>query len=174
MHCQGDMEKADMVDGKILSTCLTEALAWLWFTRFLCSGRYKRECLLDAASWGEPKQDVRVSGALLQIQRPAHSAWYTCSTIHTHTLNKPKQIIAMGKSWYSLVIVCVLRVQLALFWFPTPHPLFQMVTLMKMQSITCVTVSPVTNFEVMRPITREESLPETTPCRSAGVALRSG
>lgn len=26
MHCQGDMEKADMVDGKILSSCLTEAL----------------------------------------------------------------------------------------------------------------------------------------------------
>lgn len=78
-RCQGDMEKADMVDGKNATAFLFRRLIdsfgicpCCFDGVAVCSRpRNQRERVLDAPSRGQPQQDVRVPGTVLALQGPA-------------------------------------------------------------------------------------------------------
>lgn len=78
-RCQGDMEKADMVDGTkwnlpLFVLNLAAVLKSLEFFLGFCTSRNQRERVLDTPSRGQPQQDLRVPGTVLPLQRPAHVA----------------------------------------------------------------------------------------------------
>lgn len=71
-RCQGDMEKADMVDGmKPILLLLFFSSELLRVLRSLRICRNQRERVLDTPSRGQPQQDLRVPGTVLPIQGPA-------------------------------------------------------------------------------------------------------
>lgn len=69
-RCQGDMEKADMVDGKKLFFLFiqpAEVFKVVSFVFLSFKNRNQRECVLDAPSRGQPQQDLWVPGAVLPL-----------------------------------------------------------------------------------------------------------
>ena len=94
-RCQGDMEKADMVDGEMTPMFSPNKSNKVWSCFLLCvcvsvcpcvcgclcvpvcvrvSPRYQRERKLDPASGGEPQQDLRVPGPVRTLHGPADAA----------------------------------------------------------------------------------------------------
>lgn len=159
-HFQGDMEKADMVDG-------TKLLGLLFF-RLHRSLQPPQQVLC----WRLQASKRACAGRPLQRSTPTRPA-------STRRSAPASRTCSLYQVWLHLFDFSPL--------FPSklspptckndafPFPFnLKMATSTKMQSTTCATVSPATSCGETRRTTSEESHPETTPCRLDGAASPSG